>query len=566
MAKILIFTATYNESDNIVALIDQIQNFAPAADILVIDDASPDGTGNLLDQKAKILKNLSVIHRPRKAGLGSAHMLAIKKAIAGNYDFLITMDADFSHHPKYLPQIISGLEQGQDFVIGSRYVGGGKCDYGFLRTALSRGANTLAIFLLGLPLKETTTSYRGFNLEKLKQLDLNAIRSTGYSFFVEFVYRISLLTNKLLEVPIHFEDRRAGTSKISKLEIFKGVVTLFRLALDRALIGLGLRKKRTDPSSRMQKTEKCPCCGFEDFTLIFESTTSDGKDGAKYLCTNTAHASHGQIVRCLGCGLIFTNPRLSAATIEALYADVEDKVYLDNLESRKKTFQYNLKRIRDYLPKEGRLLDVGAYCGVFMQAAANDGFKVFGVEPSRWATQFCRERKLDVHCGTLENLPKDKTDFDVLTSWDVLEHVSDPMGHLEEINRRLKLNGIYTFSTLHLDNWFPRLLGERWPWYMDMHLYYFTNKVLKYMLEQKGFEVVNVRSYCHIITAEYFCRKLDSLGVPFVKSLALRFPNLLRKLYIPFKFGDIQLTVARKICDLPLTQIQDVTHISGNGH
>jgi dolichol-phosphate mannosyltransferase len=212
----LIFTATYNEADNIGELIEAISSYAPEADILVVDDASPDNTGGLLERLAGGNPRLRVVHRPRKAGLGSAHMLAMKRAISEGYDALVTMDADFFHNPSYLPMLLMKLQGGEDFVIGSRYTQGGGCDYGFLRQLLSRGANTVAIWLLGIRLKESTTSYRAFRVSTLKRLSIDEIRSTGYSFFVETVYRIGRLTDRIAEIPIHFEDRRAGTSKISK--------------------------------------------------------------------------------------------------------------------------------------------------------------------------------------------------------------------------------------------------------------------------------------------------------------------------------------------------------------
>ena len=551
MPRILIFTATYNESDNITSLINEIKKFASSADILIVDDSSPDGTGLILKDLVNSIPGLSVITRPRKAGLGSAHMLAIKKAINENYDYIITLDADFSHHPKYLPEIIDNLNKGYQFVIGSRYTRGGRCDYGFLRQALSRSANKLAILLLGLPLKESTTSYRGFSVSTLRSLDLNCIRSTGYSFFVEFVYRISQVSDKLIEVPIHFEDRRAGTSKISKIEIFKGMFTLVRLSCDRALTFFGLRRSGKEQTEQIQPIQPCVVCGFTESTILFRSNSLTGHDDSQYQCTNTHHGTHGQISRCLGCGLIATNPQLPAAQIQALYADVEDKIYLENISARQKTFRYNLKRIKSYLPSAGNLLDVGTYCGVFLDAAKEEGYRVSGVEPSRWASAYSRNKGYDVFCGTLKDLPASNEKFDIITSWDVLEHVSNPMQELCEVNNRLRIGGVFAFSTLHMENWFPKLMGERWPWYMDMHLYYFTNSILKHMLSQTGFEVINQKPYCHIITGEYLVRKLQSLGVPMKWLTGGNTGRLLRKIYVPFRFGDIQVTVARKIKDIP---------------
>jgi len=232
MKRTLIFTATYNEADNIEALIRDIFTQVPESEVLVVDDSSPDGTGEILDRLSKENSRVKAHHRAGKQGLGSAHLFAFHYAIDQGYDVLVTMDADFSHNPKYIPEMLQKLERA-DFVIGSRYAPGGKLDYGFLRTALSKTANSLARFLLKIPLHECTTSLRAFRISLLKEIPLHEIRSDGYSFFVEALFLINQKTANLEEVPIHFEDRRAGQSKISHQEIVKAVKTLFRLAWTR---------------------------------------------------------------------------------------------------------------------------------------------------------------------------------------------------------------------------------------------------------------------------------------------------------------------------------------------
>lgn len=228
MDRILIFSATYNESENIESLIQEIFKFLPGQEVLIVDDSSPDGTGELLDKLAVKEPRIHVIHRPKKLGLGTAHKLAMKYAIHYGFDILITMDADYSHHPKYLPIIAKNVNH-YDFVIGSRYIKGGGLNYGFIRASISRTANILTRRLLGIRLKECTTSYRGFRITLLKKLNIDAIQSEGYSFFVESIFYISRLTDNIIEFPIYFEDRRAGESKISKKEIVNGFLTLVRL-------------------------------------------------------------------------------------------------------------------------------------------------------------------------------------------------------------------------------------------------------------------------------------------------------------------------------------------------
>lgn len=231
--KILVFTATYNEKDNIKNLIYQIKKNLRNCDILVIDDNSPDGTGKVLDElKEHEDINLSVIHRTGKLGLGSAHLYAMRYAIENNYEVLITMDADFSHNPDDIPRLLEKLNNA-DFVIGSRYADGGKSDYSGYRQFISKTGNWLAKKTLGFTISEVTTSFRCFRTSMLKKLDLSQIKSDGYSFFLECVFYINYYGFILLEIPIHFKDREQGISKISKLQIVYSLVTLLKLILIR---------------------------------------------------------------------------------------------------------------------------------------------------------------------------------------------------------------------------------------------------------------------------------------------------------------------------------------------
>ena len=225
---LLVFTATYNEADNIENLVRDVLAACPNAHLLIIDDASPDGTGRLLEQMKQTEARLSVVHRPLKLGLGSAHQLAMLYAMQKGYRTLVTMDADYSHDPAVIPRLVSELAEA-DFVIGARYAKGGSCDYHGYRKAVSLAANWAARFLLGIPLHEFTTSFRAFRVDFIRRLDLARIRSHGYSFFLESVYRLHQAGARLREIPIHFRDRRAGTSKIPKFEIFVGMHQLIRL-------------------------------------------------------------------------------------------------------------------------------------------------------------------------------------------------------------------------------------------------------------------------------------------------------------------------------------------------
>ena len=228
MTKNLIFSATYNEKDNIEELIEKINKYSLNSDIFIIDDNSPDGTGNILNELKKKNSNLDFLIRKSKLGLDTAHKYAYDYAIKNGYEKLITIDADLSHDPKEIPTFINLLDK-HEFVIGSRYAKGGKCEMPLLRLFLSIIGNKIIKFILKISCSEFTTSYRGFNLLKLNNFHLKEVKSKGYSFFMESIYHLNKNNYKILEVPIFFKNRSAGKSKIPKIEIFRTLKNLLLL-------------------------------------------------------------------------------------------------------------------------------------------------------------------------------------------------------------------------------------------------------------------------------------------------------------------------------------------------
>lgn len=229
-SKTLIFTATYNEIGNIELLIKKIKKLKNKVDILVIDDNSPDGTGTKLLQLKKRNKNLDVIIRKGKQGLDTAHKIGFDYSKRKNYTNLITLDADLSHDPKEIPKMINILKK-RPFVIGSRYITGGKCNMSLPRLLLSIMGNKFIKFLLNISCHEFTTSYRGFNLKKLKNFTLTSVKAKGYSFFMETIYILNKRKFSIHEIPINFENRTHGKSKIPTLEIFRTLIRVFILSL-----------------------------------------------------------------------------------------------------------------------------------------------------------------------------------------------------------------------------------------------------------------------------------------------------------------------------------------------
>lgn len=237
MAEIdtFVIVPTYNEADNIDALVTDLLALPLSLGVIVVDDNSPDGTGELADRwAAREPERVFPIHRPGKMGLGTAYIAGFKKALHDlNAQRILTMDADFSHNPRYIPAMVA-LSRTYHVVIGSRYVpGGGTVNCSRKRILLSKGANLFARMLLGLKAKDATAGFRLYRREVLLSIPLDEIFSSGYSFLVEMLFLCQRRGWQIGEVPILFEDRRAGATKISRQEVYKAQYTVFRLFLRR---------------------------------------------------------------------------------------------------------------------------------------------------------------------------------------------------------------------------------------------------------------------------------------------------------------------------------------------
>ena len=228
----LVVLPTYNEKDNLERVLAGVR--ATGHHVLIVDDASPDGTGEIADRLAAADPGgVSVLHRPGKLGLGTAYVNGFRLGLDRGYGLLVEMDADGSHLPEFLDAIVAAAREGGGMAIGSRYVSGGSVvGWGARRTALSRYANVYTRTILGLRTRDCTSGYRCYTRECLDRIGLDSIRSQGYSFQIEMVYRCTRAGLPVAEVPIRFEDRIAGQSKVSEGEVRKALLAVLRLRLD----------------------------------------------------------------------------------------------------------------------------------------------------------------------------------------------------------------------------------------------------------------------------------------------------------------------------------------------
>ena len=228
--RAIVIIPTYNEAENVPPLVERILGLEEDVDVLIVDDNSPDGTGDVADAIARETPRVQVIHRPRKLGLGTAYTAGFMRALDLGRERIITMDADFSHNPRYIPTLLR-LTNDHDLAIGSRYVpGGGVRLWGWHRRLLSRGANLFARTLLGLHAHDCTAGFRCYRSHVLETVDPRTIRADGYSYLLEMLWRVQKAGFSITETPIVFTDRRRGASKISQAEILHAAGTVFRLA------------------------------------------------------------------------------------------------------------------------------------------------------------------------------------------------------------------------------------------------------------------------------------------------------------------------------------------------
>jgi glycosyltransferase involved in cell wall biosynthesis len=243
--RTLVVVPTYEEAANIVEVIHRIRKELPAGEVLVVDDSSPDGTGELAEEVGREIGGVRVLRRPTKSGLGSAYLAGFAAGLAGGFDVIVEMDADLSHDPADLSALVSAAVHGADVVIGSRYVAGGSIpDWSWRRALLSRWGNRYAALVLGLAVNDSTSGYRAYRSSALQQIDLDHVRAYGYGFQVEMTYRLVRVGGRVVEIPVAFHDRREGQSKMSLPIVMEAFALVTGWGLRDLLTGARRRRAR----------------------------------------------------------------------------------------------------------------------------------------------------------------------------------------------------------------------------------------------------------------------------------------------------------------------------------
>ncbi len=296
----------------------------------------------------------------------------------------------------------------------------------------------------------------------------------------------------------------------------------------------------------------CNLCGGTSIKVRFPATLhqNEALNVDAFRCTSPGYGHHPRIVQCTRCGYVYASPRWSDEELLAAYTAVEDETYVHERAGRELTFRKHLQALEKVVgPANGRsLLDIGAYIGVFVQVAAQRGWDAWGVEPSDWAAAEAQRHGLNVIAGTQYAPELAGRQFDVITMWDVIEHVTDPKSEIRHARELLRPGGVLVLHTMDIDSLLARLMGTRWPWLMDMHLHYFSQKTMRAMLEDVGFRVLWSGAQGRYLRLGYLATRLGGLhgGLGRLVETAVRRLRL-AEIPVPVNFGDLFTVYAQRV-------------------
>lgn len=523
MIRTRVLIPTYNERENLLRLVPALFSVAPDVEVMVIDDSSPDGTGQAAQDLRVPFPRLSLFSRAEKNGLGRAYMDAFMRVLEdARVELVITMDADLSHDPAIIPQLREKAREA-DLVIGSRYVPGGRIvGWEQWRKFLSAAGNRYVRAVTRIPVHDCTSGYMAIRTSLLRQIDFSDFDTSGYAFLIYLKYKAWRYGARIAEIPICFRNRVTGESKISSSIIREGLRLPWRLLKKRALVPPG-------PS--------CPVCSASH---------------ARYWFRKIGHA----LFRCSACRLIFVYPIPPSRGLygkEYFCGAVHGFGYPSYDEDKAAdpgSFSAYLDHIERHSPSRGRLLDVGAATGAFVAAARSRGWDASGLEISDFAAGEGRQKGLEIRTGTLETVPFAPASFDVVTLWDVLEHVPEPVRTVEAIRAILKPGGLLALNTPDAGSVYAHLAGRWWPLIIPPeHLHLFRKENLRSLFFRHGFGwVADARvgkAYRPAYILQVLSSALRSAVFKRLSSWIARTP--LNRFSIPLHLRDNLFVLARKI-------------------
>lgn len=661
-SNISIILPTYNERKNIEELVPLLFSYIPNAKIYVVDDNSPDGTADVVIALQSRFTQLKLIRRANKEGLGRAYVCAFKEVLKeAGVDVVIMMDADSSHHPSYLPAMLSRV-RGGNVVIGSRYVRGGKTTgWELWRRVLSRCGNWYCRLITGMPIRDCTGGFNVMSASALRGINLDTLDTSGFAFIMDLKYALYSAGATFVEVPIEFANRRMGESKISNHVIREGIIAPWKMRFKRGIlhesgvryllggffvfaVSIGLLYFFVDILGiwYLWATTATFCIAlalsftvqkywtFQDHSLdrlsgkigiyailqlcnlaandifmylsvgrlgishliaqvgsnaviamwsffayrkIFTTSLqredgNDFQDTTLFSCIACGNKEHSffvekngyKIYRCKTCRMCSIHPIPSLSELGAVYSEdyfsgaTSGLGYVDydaDKEAMTGVFERYLKMFSSVLGGMGRLLDVGAATGFFMRIANSFGWKTEGVEISSYAVGQGKERGLSIHRGTIHEADFLPDTFDVITMWDVIEHVPNPIHDIQKAHSLLRSGGLLAINTQDAGSLFAKVMGRRWHQLVTPeHIYHFNRKSLQMLLRDNNFSVLEVSCVGKRFTLEYIAHMLYSwqgLSIWARVLSYLRAHPAIAQLALPLNLRDNMFVLAQKI-------------------
>jgi 2-polyprenyl-3-methyl-5-hydroxy-6-metoxy-1,4-benzoquinol methylase len=549
--KVVIALPAYRAEGTLAKTVADIP--AGVADrVILVDDASPDNTVRL----ARDLGIRVYVH-PENRGYGGNQKTCYTEALKEGADIVVLLHPDYQYDPKAVPLLIAPILAGDaDMTFGSRFAGlgdplrGGMPAYRYLGNRLT---TTLQNLMLGSRFTDLHSGMRAYTRACLRSLPFLRY-SDDFAFDTQLLVDAVTAGQRVVEVPI--PTRYTKESSSISVGRSLGYVAQSLAYTARQTAARGRRGRRwpvTYPGRRRGRPlgispaveRACVLCGGHDQTLVYPANVTGAVPVEEFTCTTDALAQHDDIVQCRRCGLVSSRPTMSGDEILDSYVRVIDDAYLAEEAARRELFGWIADAMSGYAVRGKGLLEIGSNVGLFLDVARERGWAVRGIEPSKWAVSLGRDRfSVDLVAGTIEEISEPPHSADAIVMLDVLEHLVDPLDALRKLRPVLDDEGLLVVSTVNLSGLHARLRGDRWPWFIRSHLYYFSPETLHAMLSLAGFRMIEWVIVPRSFHLSYLAYRAG--GTPGVAGRTIGALSRVANPRVPVGWlGDIALVVAR---------------------
>jgi 2-polyprenyl-3-methyl-5-hydroxy-6-metoxy-1,4-benzoquinol methylase len=552
LPKVVITLPAYRAEATLAKTVADIP--AGVADqLILVDDASGDQTV----ERARELGIDVHVHEVNR-GYGGNQKTCYTEALRAGADVVVLLHPDYQYDPKAVPLLIAPILAGDaDMTFGSRFaglgdpMGGGMPLYRYLG---NRFTTTVENLLLGARFTDMHSGLRAYTRKCLLSMPF---RSYSDDFMFDSQFLIDAVTSgqRVVEVPIptRYTKESSSISVSRSLKYVTGSVGYSsKRFVERGRQGrrypVAAKKRRPRMLGDGPAVERvCALCGTSKQVLVYRATAHGDVPISEFACTTNALSSHDDIVQCRRCGMVSAVPTIGHDDIVEGYKSVVDEEYLVEEAGRRELFNWIAEAMGAYVVRGRRLLEVGSNMGLFLDVVGAHGWEARGIEPSKWAVEQGVERfGVDLRQGTIEDLEVQPGSADAVAMFDVLEHVTDPLGALTTLRRVVDEEGVLTLSTVNVAGLHARLRGRTWPWFIRSHLHYFSPQTLSEMLERAGFRMVQWEVAPRSFKLSYVAGRLEGANAALAK--AVRGLSSVADPRIPFGWlGDIVLVVARPV-------------------